>query len=148
MDLGGKCGTCRHYKQLITDDVLTARGHCLIKNKRYKQRTETCKKYKERGFYDEQTAAPESGTADEEGPQPIQKSVGRSEEKAAKRSGDPGHMGGRADLQQPRMGRPAGKDQGSERDRPENVGQDLQSVGRSIDAIGAIKGPDHIRKRG
>lgn len=46
LDLKGKCGTCSYYVQLVQEEQHTARGHCSLRNNLYKQRTETCKKYK------------------------------------------------------------------------------------------------------
>jgi len=55
-NLDGKCHNCKHYEPFIKSlyklkQVKTCRGHCLItKNShggyRYKQRTETCVKWK------------------------------------------------------------------------------------------------------
>ena len=44
--LDGHCWTCAYYGPIFKGEKLTARGRCLIKNNMYKQRTETCLKYK------------------------------------------------------------------------------------------------------
>lgn len=48
INLSDKCGSCKHYEPYINNDLLTARGHCLIRNNSYRQRTDKCLKY-ERG---------------------------------------------------------------------------------------------------
>lgn len=53
-DLKNKCHECKYYQPLIKDfigfkDVTFCRGACKLKN-RYKQRTETCKKFERKGL--------------------------------------------------------------------------------------------------
>lgn len=45
IDLSLKCGACKYYEPFIKKGTLTARGRCTLKAV-YKQRGETCLKYK------------------------------------------------------------------------------------------------------
>lgn len=50
IDTNGKCDKCKYYRPVIKIDrdgefIVFARGRCNITG-RYKQRTETCKKFK------------------------------------------------------------------------------------------------------
>lgn len=47
IDLKGKCGACRYYEPLILKGTRTARGHCLLRNRTYRQRTDTCLRFEE-----------------------------------------------------------------------------------------------------
>lgn len=46
LKLEKQCGVCSYYKQRIVKGKLTARGNCMLKNGVYKQRTDSCLKFK------------------------------------------------------------------------------------------------------
>lgn len=45
IELNNQCGICTHYIPKLKENVRTARGNCQLTGK-YKQRTESCKKFK------------------------------------------------------------------------------------------------------
>lgn len=48
LNLENQCGVCIYYLQRIVEEKETARGNCELSGK-YKQRTESCLKYKPNG---------------------------------------------------------------------------------------------------